>query len=569
MTARWKQSWLVQKAVKFLKIKLARLQRFSWQAITYQAALEIDYLTFGWRYKGILQKNRGSLDPNNKLLILSFSDYVAQVKAEAFWAKVLQLHGFTPVMVTNSSLQRALKYYRIFGINQFEFFDKYLDRKLSQQALEEADAFFARSLTIQDIKNYEFHGTRLGAHMLRTFTRSTHKGSVDLSDPDTMRALKTLMLAGMLNVEQAEVLLKEVQPKMIFTHHPLNLGEGDIFEVGLQMGIDTIYWDAAQREDHWLFKRYKKNARDKQIFSLSEESWDLAQHVVWNDDCESKLWKEIDGRYQINSGMDHRRLQEGKQIKTKEEVIQQLGLDPAKKTAIIFSHIVWDTSFLYGEDLFGTYEEWLIETVRAACKNPAVNWVVKLHPANHRKLISNRVVEEPSEVIAIRKAIGDLPDHVKLLASNTDINTFSFFTLTDYCLTVRGTIGIEMPCFGIPVITAGTGRYSGRGFTIDSDSPEDYLIKLSHIQDLPPLNPQQVLLAKKHAYWLFLMRPVKFDLIRNWVRGSLVKYATHPLVTNVLFEFDSLDDLASHPRLNNLAQWVIHDEQLDFYMNCI
>ena len=33
------------------------------------------------------------------------------------------------------------------------------------------------------------------------------------------------------------------------------------------------------------------------------------------------------------------------------------------------------------------------------------------------------------------------------------------FKVIDYGITVRGTIGIELPCFGIPVITAGTGRY--------------------------------------------------------------------------------------------------------------
>ena len=41
-------------------------------------------------------------------------------------------------------------------------------------------------------------------------------------------------------------------------------------------------------------------------------------------------------------------------------------LDPERKTAAIFSHILYDATFFYGESLFADYEEWLVEAVRAA-----------------------------------------------------------------------------------------------------------------------------------------------------------------------------------------------------------
>ena len=42
-----------------------------------------------------------------------------------------------------------------------------------------------------------------------------------------------------------------------------------------------------------------------------------------------------------------------------------------------------------------------------------------------------------------------------------------FFQNIDFALTVRGTVGCELACYGVPVITAGTGRYSHQGFTVD------------------------------------------------------------------------------------------------------
>jgi hypothetical protein len=550
-----------------MKKPIAMIWRFvrQPQRLIYGIELEADYLSFKRRYGSFLSKGCENADPNRKLIVLSFSDYVAQVKAEAMLAKALQLHGCTPVIITNSSCQSALKYYRLFGIEQFVFFDEFLDNKISRHAVKEAEAFFATPLTVQDIKNYEYHGTRLGAHLLRTITRTTYKGSIDLSDPDVRRALKSLMLQGMHNVEQAEVLLDRLQPEVIFTLHPLNLGEGDIYEVGLQRGINAIQWDdSAQKDDHWLFKRYTKETRDRSFFSLSDETWDQVRQMIWAEEHEATLMRELRGRYQTDTGFDNRRLQEGKKLKTKEEVQQQLGLDPRKKTAVVFSHIVWDVSFLHGVDLFDTYEEWLVETTRAACENPALNWIIKLHPANLYKLRGNKVAGEPTELVAIRKQIGELPSHVKFLHSDTDINTFSLFELTDYCLTVRGTIGIEMPCFGIPVFTAGTGRYSSRGFTIDSDSREEYLDKLRRIQDFPPLSPQQTELAKKHAYWLFTKRRVRLDGIQKVVRKDYIRYLGHPLASNFIFQFASQDDIVSNRCVDAFATWVLKSRQPDF-----
>jgi hypothetical protein len=78
----------------------------------------------------------------------------------------------------------------------------------------------------------------------------------------------------------------------------------------------------------------------------------------------------------------------------------------------------------------------------------------------------------------------------------------------DYCVTVRGTVGIEAASFGIPVLTAGTGRYDRLGFTVDSESRGQYLDRLAHIQDLPLLTARERELAERFAYGVFIARPL-------------------------------------------------------------
>jgi hypothetical protein len=51
-----------------------------------------------------------------------------------------------------------------------------------------------------------------------------------------------------------------------------------------------------------------------------------------------------------------------------------------------------------------------------------------------------------------------------VLLPDTKISTLSLYRFADYGVTVRGTPGLEIACFGKPAFTAGTGTYAGLGF---------------------------------------------------------------------------------------------------------
>ncbi|MFN7190436.1 MAG: hypothetical protein ACK5U4_03210, partial [Rhodospirillales bacterium] len=109
------------------------------------------------------------------------------------------------------------------------------------------------------------------------------------------------------------------------------------------------------------------------------------------------------------------------------------------------------------------------------------------------------------------REFGDLPGHVRLVAADTGLNSWAFFGAIDYGLTVRGTVGMEMPCLGIPTVTAGSGRYSGRGFTIDPPTREAYAQTLARLQEMPPLDAATKSLARRYAYVTFELRPLRID----------------------------------------------------------
>jgi hypothetical protein len=79
--------------------------------------------------------------------------------------------------------------------------------------------------------------------------------------------------------------------------------------------------------------------------------------------------------------------------------------------------------------------------------------------------------------------------------------------LADFGVTVRGTSGLEMAALGKTVITAGTGRYEGNGFTRDPKSAEEYLALLRQLPDIPPGHGRENELAQRYAHAIFLLKP--------------------------------------------------------------
>jgi hypothetical protein len=228
----------------------------------------------------------------------------------------------------------------------------------------------------------------------------------------------------------------------------------------------------------------------------------------------------------------------------------------------VFSHVLWDANMFYGRDLFADQEEWFVETVRAACANDRANWIVKLHPANVWKLRRDGYAGELDEVRAIRAAVGELPPHVTLLLPDTEISTWSLFAVTDYGITIRGSVGFELPTFGKTALTAGTGFYSGRGFTVDSDSAREFLDRLGAIQELPPPTPEQVELAKKHAYALFRLRQTRFTTFRSVHKP--IERIDDPSEATIEIRVRSAEELSRADDLRRLGGWAVDSSDLDY-----
>jgi hypothetical protein len=489
------------------------------------------------------------------VLLVSLTEFVYQLKLEGLLGAALKLAGRRPVALVQSGSWIPRKYFEAFGIADLVALDDYLDGAVRAEAAEAASRLLSDG---DDLRALRFRGATIGRHLLSTLSRALHEGAVDPTTPQARAKLEELLPKTLEATIAAERLLDELRPEVALFLERNYAAEAPVSDLALERGVDVIQYVSGFEDDELVFKRYTRETRRLHPRSLSESSWEIARTMPWSAAREREVDAEFERRYGKVSALS-RRLQDWTHDRPRDELLESLGLDPAKKTAVVFSHILWDANMFYGDDLFPDQERWFVETVRAAVANERVNWIVKLHPANVWKLRREGLDGELDEERAIAREIGSLPAHVAVLRPESEISTRSVFGAADYGITIRGSVGFELPCLGVPVLTAGTGFYAGRGFTVDSASAEEYVGRLQRIEAIPPPTPEQVELARRHAYGLFRLRPLRFTSFVATIRP--LAQMGHPLDHDVELR---TNDIRNAEDLRRFTSWALGSTELDY-----
>lgn len=502
-------------------------------------------------------------DPERLFAIISFTDLPLHAKFHGLIAKTVQLQGYTPVIFTYQGCRFAHQYFDLFGIDQLIKWEEYLQENKS--VIDEADEIIASLLparpTVQEAIACTLHGVDVGKHALSMTSRKLVEGRLDFANLATLALFQNQLKKAVQGVLAANVFLDTYPAEKMLVRDAGYIPNGSLYEMALQRGVDCVVYEQGQRRGTWIFKRYTAETKGRHYFSLDPSTWEKVQATPWTPEHDAVLEAEFAGRYKTDSMDDTRRLQAGKRIKSSEEVYAQLGLDPSKKTAVIFSHIAWDAAFFFGSCLFDDFEDWLFETVKyvaAAC--PEMNWVVKLHPFNMFKLQREDKTEE-SEMRLLRTLM-PLPDHVKIMRANTDINTQSLFPIVDYVLTVNGTVGMEFPCYGVPAVVAGTGRYDGLGFTIEPPSREAYFTTLKALHTTPRLTPAAKQKARQHFLTLMQRRQYSLEDIAP-MDLKRIHEGQSDVHDNIHITARSLEEFGETASIQCLGDWLAHSSEPD------
>lgn len=175
----------------------------------------------------------------------------------------------------------------------------------------------------------------------------------------------------------------------------------------------------------------------------------------------------------------------------------------SKLKVIIFSHDFLDSPHVYGNHFFPDFKEWF-KFLDKIIKNTDYEWYIKYHPQS-----SSVTKKEIDELIKNN-------ENIKLI--NKNITNDQLYKIgVKFVLTVYGSVGSELPAYGINVINASNNNpHFNYNFCINPKSVKEYekiLLNLNNIKNKIKLNDLYFFHFMKYLVFeknLFFKKPSKY-----------------------------------------------------------
>ena len=430
------------------------------------------------------------------------------------WARV---EGYRVIALTSRSRPIQNLYLRLFRFDLLYLEDMRINQTDVPPTVQ---AEFDRLETFRDFKEYEYQGMPLGKMALSTFSRHRATGIMDVADPDSRNVVRHWLERFYQAIHVADTIFTRERVSMLYFTEVFMEEYGAFYYAALNRKLNIIRFAGTVRDNAIVVQHLNEESDRTHFSSISPSSWAEILKAPDSLAMEAELDQNFLDRYGDRWALSKRN-QPNTWIMPCEEARALLRVPEGRKIAVIYSHILYDTLFFNGEDLFDNYAEWLVRSVKAACANPQVQWFVKVHPSNlWRGELEYYHGGKYEEVRLIEEYIGPLPDHVQMVYPDTPLSPYTWMQIADFGITVRGTSGIELGALGKTVITAGSGRYEGIGFSLNSSSVDEYLGVLARIPEVSAPTSEQTRLARRFAYATFCMKPFTLDFLKPVTRSG-------------------------------------------------
>lgn len=365
----------------------------------------------------------------------------------------------------------------------------------------------SETISIEDLLNYEFLGIQAGALSWSSLVRYMKGHVIELSDlkKEDEIILRKYFYGGLVNIFAAEEVINKFAPAAIYGSHGVYIDYSPMILKAFIKGIPALVWSSGFKDFLHYFTIPKKPHK-LEFRGITPSAWKKRVEKQLNEKEIKILDEYIYNRFNKGNKRDFLNVTFPESI---EVLKKKLGIENNKKTVCLFCHVNWDSSFDVSEMLFDNATQWLRESLNIIFEVKDVNWIIRVHPGE----------KATGSLYTIDNFLKDnypsIPDNVKILWSDSEINSLGLYKLTDAGITLFGTMGAELPLLGKPVITAGKAHFSNKGFTYDAKSKAEYFQMLRDIADIKPLSNEQIKIAQQYAYSFFIQRQIPIPVLNE------------------------------------------------------
>jgi hypothetical protein len=437
---------------------------------------------------------------------------------ESLIAKRLELNGgMHPAFLFYDPLYERLNPYRGFGFDDFWFWERRPDAYAGDLDIRAAWAIVDRR-NVGEIDRFWLHDVPVGRLALASARLRVKKSRLE-TDAD-WAVLRCYMAEAIEGISVLSRVLDSVRPAAVVANHSTYVSKGGLmFHLALLRGIRVIAWQA-RTNDSIVARAYTPPERMEHVSGISAAHWLALRSADDADRARNIALAKNYITHQINEGGEHLRGQPLLGLQNQPQGADFKAFVDDKPIVGVFTHLTWDASGSFYEDLFPSLRDWAEFTVRLALENDQVNWVFRVHPVEavtYTAEQTDRIIRDllPSDV-----------QHIRLIEAHEPVSSYAIAPKLKVAVTVRGTLAAELPCLGVPVVCAGTGQTSVADFNIFPQSLEEYAALLTHPERIAQPTPKQIEDALLFAYAFFVDKKIKFNCVDDLSSLQMMRQIT-------------------------------------------
>ena len=463
-------------------------------------------------------------------------------------------HRVSAITSNNNPIQN--KFLKLFNCNLIFLEDLNIER---HNLSDDLNGLVNNLNNFDDIKNFEYKGIPIGKMALSTYSRLNLTGLLELDTKESRDEVKYWISYLLKTVFISEKLLLDRKITMLIFTEVFMEEYGSIYYAALKMNLNIIRMAGTVRDNAIVAQHLTEESDRTHFSSFNDLTWAEILKKPLNQEVKKELEQNFKDRYGNKWSMSKRN-QPNTKILSADDGKKLVNIPTDKKVAIIYSHILYDTLFFNGEDIYKNYADWLVETVKVACMNENLYWLIKIHPSNVWRGEMNSLTEKGKyeEVRIIEKKIGNLPNHIDYIYPDTPVSPYTWLKIADFGITTRGTSGIELGALGKQVLTAGTGRYEDVGFTINSKTIEEYELNLKNLHKLES-SEESIDLGIRFAYATFCLKPFTLDFLDPKPRKGKQEIVS---TDDLIYSVKRMTEVPNS--LNRFMEWSFKKSDVDF-----